>query len=357
MINLGEEVSRRKRIYLDTRYWIHLRDAAMERSRDPMHGDLLARLRQAVAGGVAICPISDVMFAELLKQSDDTTRFATARVCDELSGGVALCLEEQRIGTELAHFLYDTGARREVHPLSHLVWTKACFVWGEQYPRGTHFPADTECALQKAFIDGQWGLSLEQMVRALGPTEFMHAADFDGMARRLNEGNRAHSNEMRSFPKVVADEIAGILDLYQERLGDILGHMYEREHGEPPKLTQRQRQDSAAQMRTVFINLFRLRPQLMAQRAPTIYVGAKCHAAVRWNRSKNLTANDLMDFHHAAGALGYCDAFFTDNPLRVLLTQRHIGLPDELGRFVTADDGQALQFIEELGEVAPRSDD
>lgn len=33
MIALGEEISARKRLYLDTRYWILLRDAAMGRPR------------------------------------------------------------------------------------------------------------------------------------------------------------------------------------------------------------------------------------------------------------------------------------------------------------------------------------
>ncbi len=350
MLELGEAVSRRKRIYLDTRYWIYLRDAAMDRSKDPLHGLLLAHLRRAVADGVALCPISDVMFTELLRQSDDTTRLATARVVDELSDGVTLCLEDQRIGTEFAHFLYDTGARREVHPIGHLVWTKACFVWGEHYPRETRFPQETECALQKAFIDYQWGMSLEKIIQALGSAESLPVADFEPTARRLNEGNRAHSHELRSFSQLVVSEIAGILDLYQQPLADIMAEMYEREHGKPPNLTDTQRQDSEAQLRNVFVNLFRLRPQVMAQRAPTIYVGAKCHAAVRWNRNKNLTANDLMDFHHAAAALGYCDAFFTDNPLKVMLTQNHVRLPSELGRFVTANDREALQFVEALRE-------
>jgi hypothetical protein len=35
----------------------------------------------------------------------------------------------------------------------------ACFVWGEHYPRETRFPDEIECALQKAFIDHQWGIT------------------------------------------------------------------------------------------------------------------------------------------------------------------------------------------------------
>lgn len=133
----------------------------------------------------------------------------------------------------------------------------------------------------------------------------------------------------------MVNELAGVLDLYQERLADICIEMYERQEGRRPELSATERRGTESQMRTAFINLFRLRPEVMAKRAPTLYVHAKCHAAIRWDKKRNLTGNDLIDFHHAAGALGYCDAFFTDNPLEVLLSQQHVGLPSELARFVT----------------------
>jgi hypothetical protein len=348
MIGLGEAISGRRKIYLDARFWIYLRDAAIGCPQRPVHNALLQQLRRAVALRAAVCPISDVLFAELLKQSDETTRLATARVIDELSSGVALCLEDQRVGTEFAHFLYDLGARAEVHPLDHLVWAKVCFVWGETYPRRTAFDAATERAMQKAFIDYQWSMPLERIVQVLGVDGTIPAADFAGTAQRLNEANRAHAADLRKFPDVVLNELAGVLDLYKERLADILGAMYESQKGQPATVPAAERGNVESHMRTAFINLFRLRPLLMAKRAPTLYVHAKCHAAVRWDRKRNLTANDLMDFHHAAAALGYCNAFFTDNPLTVLLTQNHVGLPRDLGRFVTADEADALEFVRGL---------
>lgn len=63
---------------------------------------------------------------------------------------------------------------------------------------------------------------------------------------------------------------------------------------------------------------------------PTLHIGASCHAAVRWDKKRNLTGNDLFDFHHAEAALGYCDVFLTEIPLKTLLEQNHLGL---IGRF------------------------
>lgn len=172
----------------------------MDRPKLPVHSSLLQRLRALVLDGIALCPISDVTFAEWLKQSDSATRLATARVVDELSCGVALSVADLRVGTEFAHLLHDFGASAKVHPLHHLVWTKHCFVWGEHYPSETPFSPDMERALQKAFIDHLWSMSLEQMVRMIGATELPQKADFEETARRPNAGNRDHQHELRTFP-------------------------------------------------------------------------------------------------------------------------------------------------------------
>ena len=39
-----------------------------------------------------------------------------------------------------------------------------------------------------------------------------------------------------------------------------------------------------------------------------------------------LTGNDLLDFHHAEAAMGYCNLFLTEKPLKALVSQHHLGL-------------------------------
>jgi hypothetical protein len=53
MIGLGQSIAKKKKNYLDTRYSIFLRDAAMDRPRVPTHSSLLQHLRQLVIDGVA----------------------------------------------------------------------------------------------------------------------------------------------------------------------------------------------------------------------------------------------------------------------------------------------------------------
>ena len=52
---LAREVLTRRRVYLDTRYWIFLRDAELGRTRKPVHVELLEVLRSEVRSGRFLC--------------------------------------------------------------------------------------------------------------------------------------------------------------------------------------------------------------------------------------------------------------------------------------------------------------
>lgn len=117
---LAEAVLARQRVYLDKKYWILVRDAAMPRSASEAAHSLLASLRQRVKSGKTICPISESVFIELMKQSDLETRKATAALIDDLSEGVTLIPQPTRVATEVAHFIHSQGGR-SVYLLENLV--------------------------------------------------------------------------------------------------------------------------------------------------------------------------------------------------------------------------------------------
>ena len=70
---LGNEIAGLKKIYLDSKYWLLLRDAAIGRRRDGEITELLAVLRNGVQEGRIVCPISEDIFSEVLNQSDTET--------------------------------------------------------------------------------------------------------------------------------------------------------------------------------------------------------------------------------------------------------------------------------------------
>ena len=110
-VELSGDVLKRERIYLDLKFWLLLRDVVLGRRDDPDLVRLLELLRRSVRDRSRICPISDVAFLELLKQQDGHTRSATAELIDELSEGVTLAHQEQRMANEVARFLYACCGR------------------------------------------------------------------------------------------------------------------------------------------------------------------------------------------------------------------------------------------------------
>ena len=78
----------------------------------------------------------------------------------------------------------------------------------------------------------------------------------------------------------------------------------------------------------------------------TLHIGALCHAAVRWNNGRKMTGNDLYDFHHAEAAVGYCDVFLTEQPLKTLLEQRHLKLHEDFCCRVISSPIEAAKWLE-----------
>ena len=116
VVALGRLLDGRAAIYLDTKFWIVLRDCAAGRNSDPAAQELLARLRKLIWAGKAFCPISESAFSEFLKQEDTNSRLETAQVVDELSLGVTLLDHRMRLGTEISHFVHGVVAQPEFFP-------------------------------------------------------------------------------------------------------------------------------------------------------------------------------------------------------------------------------------------------
>lgn len=321
-IELGEWAMARDRIYLDKCFWIYLRSVRTHVSAPCGASELLTALVAGVSAGRLVCPISDALFLELMKQSDPASRRATAELIDELSCGVTLSPQPMRVATEVAHFLHaNTG--HNVHPLGHLVWTKVPYILGMQHPVSPNLPEDEQLVIQKAFFDHFWGMSLSTMVETIG-SAWPLDTPFVDIAKRLNQDNAAHAASMKSFAQVYREEINGVLELAAPIAADVLHDMGRRALGIHIEPSVGEREAVIRQCLGLLRTAVR-RP--IGQRAlRTLRVGALLHAAVRWNRTQKLNANDMFDFHHAEAALGYCDVLLTDGPMHRLLMQRHLSI-------------------------------
>ena len=164
--NLGEYVLAQRRalagrmatltrIYLDTNYWLFVRDAHAGRPRSDTHRLIYEKLLQLVDSGRAICPATETVLYEVLHQNDFNTRLMTAEVIDELSAGIALEEASQRVRIEILHFLRSfRGGANALYALSDWVWTRACWVLGEMHPYSTHLPPEAQTRLQIGVLRG-----------------------------------------------------------------------------------------------------------------------------------------------------------------------------------------------------------
>lgn len=210
------------------------------------------------------------------------------------------------------------------------------------HPTNTPFDAATERAIQKAFFDRMWTITLREMIAIIGNNE-VPGSNLSDIAATLNTGIAAHADELRSFEQSYSAEVRGIVDLVGGIAIDIMMSMA-HDQGitlKQPTPEERSRSESG------FKNLFALALERnkACEALRTMHILASLHASLRWNKGRKFKGNDLFDFHHAAAALAYCDAFFTERSLRTMVTQEHLVLDKLYNCYVTADTEEAVAFV------------
>jgi hypothetical protein len=341
---LAESVAERSAVYLDTRYWIFLRDAVLKCPQQPAHLELLSLLRDRVAAGRVFCPLSAATFLELLKQTIPESRRVTAELVDELSLGVALCDEYERMTTEIVYLLSNGTAGDRLPPIQSTVWVRLPYVLGAYYPSDTPFGAEDELVMQKAFTDHLWDRSLTDIVMTLDGS--VPPDGYEAIAQRLNASSATHADEVGTFEQTYRAEIGGTLELFAKLSTDLIEAKVKAGLGNSVDLSGTTRTDREKTAHMVLVNVARAGKGVVA--FPTLHAQAKCHAAIRRDKRRTLNGNDLVDFHHVIGAVVYCDAFLTERPLHTFITTNPVALDQEFDCKVISDGLIALQYVRTL---------
>ena len=344
-LDLYESIRLRKKIYLDINFWIELRDADLGRSTSPGIAELLCVLREGVLIGVLFCPICESTFAELMKQSDDVTRFATAKLIDELSLGVALVDYFTRANTELACLLHKDLPEESRFHCDQLIWTKVGYILGQLHPSNTPFDAFTELAIQKAFVDVMWDITLSDMVGQLDLAS-RPAERFDKLADSLNAQNEEHAGELLSFQQTYEIESLGAIDHLLPVAEQIMMKRFNDEIGSslaPSEQDAEVAKSTLTQLLITALSADGIRTELTTTRISTAL-----HAYIRWNKGQRWHANHFHDLHHAAAAVGYCDLFLTERGLRGWLTNGLLKLDQLYGCEVARTSREALTFLKAI---------
>ena len=344
---LHDSIAGKRKLYLDTRYWIHLRDAAMGRPRRPEHVEILDCVQRLVSTGAAICPISDVAWMELSKQSDPLTRRSTAVLLDELSLGVAIMTEHERVVSEIEQFV-TRAAETGLNPiLRNRVWVKAGYVLGIAIPAISQFSPAQNLLAQKTSVDVFWNISIQEMLET--NTSIPGVSDsFEESAAKITAAMQRYAYQIRSIKQAFTAEIAGALRVFEKDIRLIVLRHFERSGGDRSSVTHGHIEQASQKVLTALINAFALKPELMAQRIPSLYAYAMCHAAVRMDKSRTFDGHDLLDIHHASSGIPYHDAVFTENPLRVLVTAGNVRLDKTFQCAVLSHERDVLSHLRAL---------
>lgn len=256
-IELGQSIASRRKIYLDARFWIIARDAALGVRTDPAARKLLHHLRRGVAAGRLVCPISASMFLELMKQSySPGRRIGTAELIDELSLGVSMIPSRIVIGTEVHSFLLKANGDIDLYPMQELIWTKVAYVLGDTYPSLAQLSPAEELAIQKDFFDHLWDCSLSAMVETIGD-KAPPPDRFAELSRETNEKNAQFKDELRSFTQTYDIELRGAIEVAGDIAADVVHQLAEKEAGAVLSLTPKERASSISMSRNLLYHAFK----------------------------------------------------------------------------------------------------
>ena len=343
-VNFGRSLLEKTSIYLDTKYWILLRDADHQ---EGFHQSkkLLALLKRGVEEGKVFCPISEALFIEIMRQECQFSREETAKLVDELSLGMAIVGIEERVHVEIDAFIRSTSGLPQRYLPEQLVWRKLSYVLGIQRMPKAAIDLAMGVALQKAFFDHMCSTPLRDMIETISDT-MCRAEDRHQFVTKMNDDIARHSEELRSFPQAYDAEVRGIVD----HLGGIALDVLQTIVGEQGIVPSEGASNDQRARENRWKNLLHI--ALVRDKArkllPTLNIPANLYASLRWNKGRMFKANDLWDFSHATAALGYCDAFFTERSLHTMVAQQHVELDKLYNCRIESNVDQAIGYMLQL---------
>lgn len=339
---LWASVRGRKRVYLDTRFWIFLRDAELGRPKHDSHVLLLQTLRELVQSGQMICPLSDGSLLEVLHQSDGTTRIATARLMDELSTGAAIQNAQDRLQTEF-FFLLAQPVGAALSPPVESVWFKPAYTLGLIHPEAEGFDQAEQRALAKGFFDLMWSMSLEELLVETPELPDEIYQGFRETAADLTAASRRYAYEVRDWRGLYGDEVRGFIDVHADDIQAVLLANYKKAHPAKPLPSSDELSQSSRETANFLSNLIIMGKAGNA--LPRAQVEAGVHAIVRWHRTRPFSAQDFVDIHHATAALPYCHLFLTERFLGTALSKPPLDLARQFGVEVVWDADAAVEAV------------
>lgn len=317
-VALSAVVNKRTAIYLDTKFWLKLRDIRLGTPQESLDTSLEARLTTLVAEGKVICPFAADIFSELLRAGDPAKRLVSAKLVDELSLGLTLRTEQERVFTELEFYLQGRRKRTPTVLARDKMWTCPAYVVGFNLPEHSGIDPTIQAEIQKSFMDHLYTLGFLDLAKSIADNRPRKRDP--SLAGKLNELNRQNAAGMISFEQVYKEEFRGAIQHHFSTIADVLRAITEAETGHICDAEALEKaKHSALILGATIVKDFEAGE--IGLWAPTLLIRAGLCAATRWDRGRLYKDNDFHDHSHAAAALPYFDVFATEISLAHLAHQ------------------------------------
>lgn len=303
------------KIFLDTNFWVWLRDAREDGSSE--RDSLLRRLREGARERRLTCVLHGGTFIEFAKQRNLAKLHAIAAIADELCEGVCLTsTEEQRLieawsfASEALRVPFDGQVGR---------WTHVGQMFKSTYPDiDLPMTALTRDVLYKCVSDAAHTTSLTRLINDLGDlSSFDESIDARTVAavERLKKHSKAKGLN-RSTSRVIAFRVALEKDYAAAFEFQMKGHCEAIGAKTSPHDINRWVGDIIDRA----VDEFRVGK--LGKHLASAAIFADLFALYEvGDPHRSLTPNDWDDWGHAASALPHCDAFFTEVHLASQLNQ------------------------------------
>jgi hypothetical protein len=305
-----------KTIYLDLNYWIRLRNQSAGLPGEDRA--LLDRALSLVAERKCVFPVSDIVYYEILKQQDEQTRKDTFNVVSQLSGGITLMNDHQRIKIEFLHWL-AAGQNTVIHTASQLVWSKLPLIIGYPGLAAIDYSACT-VELQDGFFD----FMSEMPIADISSEAQLRQNPFtykDNVAE-MNANKKLYAHQNKTLDQMFLSELGGILDGADELLKAAMQEKYFKDPGRAAAIDEINA-TGTKEWRSLIYQCFK--QNKMGVHLPFFRICAALYASFRWNTERQYKdGNDTFDVMHACAALPYCDYFFTERELHTIIEQQKL---------------------------------
>lgn len=344
---VASEALRKARVYLDLKYWIFLRDADLGKPQRPVHIKLLEVMLQGVSEGRIVCPITEAVFFELDRQGNTERRMQTVRMIDRLCLGTVIKNSRERFFWEIRDF-FDAAIERKVLPTigSRMVWVRPYSFLGT--PQLSGWGAAEDLAINKAFLSYMWTRSLEDLLTETPLPDDSSDAELQECALRITESSAKNASRMRSFEKVFADEVGGLIQSHKQMICDAF-----RPHAAAMLRYVEAVSDDPSSVEKYGLDLVYSVTSVKApnRALPLIRILAGLHAFIRWQRHRSFKFGDFFDLRHAAAAIPYCNVFLTETFLKTACTSDLLDFGTAYDTQIISDEDEAIDVVSRLSTI------